>query len=488
MGDAVRLGILLIFAAGVRCWLITHTEVPARDCVDFVRSAVRLEDRPWAEVMRTTHQAPGYPLMILAAAESVRACGIEMTAERYVLAAQLVSTLAALLTVFPMYFTGKRLFGANAGFLAALLFNALPVCVRVTSDGLSEGVFFLFAASALYGGLRGLQQSSAWWLAACGFASGLAYLTRPEGVELALAVGATAIVMGVAARTWRMPLKAGAALALGLLPPVGAYVSVTGSFTRKPTSLQMLQPEPTTAHVVGGPPLAAFLGDDTNNATPRGRWAAESVLAESLRACHYFALGLAVVAIWIFRSRLRGDPTMWLLIILPALHLAILWRMASVVGYVSERHAIMVAFASCFWAGGLLSLVPRGTLVCTVILVAIGLPSTLKPLHANRAGHHAAGQWLASNAGKHDEVIDPFAWAYFYCGGVFREGRIAPAAPEKRIRYVVMEQRSNEHARLGWTMNLARQLAPRGEPVYHWPENAEPEKALVVVYRLKPGQ
>ena len=121
------------------------------------------------------------------------------------------------------------------------------------------------------------------------------------------------------------------------------------------------------------------------------------------------------------------------------------------------------------------------------VLVAIGMPSTLKPLHANRAGHHAAGRWLAEHAGRHDEVIDPFAWAYFYSGYVFGEGKIAPAAPEKRTRYVVMEQGANEHQPLGWTMTFARELAPRGEAVYHWPENKEREKAVVVVYRLKPG-
>src|SRR5262245_56498227 len=146
-GDIVRLAFVILFATFVRCWLFTHTEVPARDCVDFVRSAVRFEDRPWAEVMRTTHQAPGYPLLILASARTARACAVEMSAERYATAAQLVSLVAALLTIVPMYYTGKRLFGANAGFLAVLLFNALPVCVRVTSDGLSESVFFLFAAT-----------------------------------------------------------------------------------------------------------------------------------------------------------------------------------------------------------------------------------------------------------------------------------------------------------------------------------------------------
>src|SRR5256885_10731954 len=115
VADGIRLALLLLFAMLVRCWLLAHTEVPARDCIDFVRSAVRFEDRPWAEVMRTTHQAPGYPLLILAAANMTRACGVEMTAERYVLAAQSVSAIAALLTILPLYFAGKRLFSPNAG-------------------------------------------------------------------------------------------------------------------------------------------------------------------------------------------------------------------------------------------------------------------------------------------------------------------------------------------------------------------------------------
>src|SRR5262249_2328244 len=103
LAEAARFAVLLVFAAGVRCWLLTHTEVPARDCVDFVRSAVRFEDRPWGEVMRSTHQAPGYPLLIAGAAKAARALGVEMTAERYVTAAQSVSAIAAILTIVPMY-------------------------------------------------------------------------------------------------------------------------------------------------------------------------------------------------------------------------------------------------------------------------------------------------------------------------------------------------------------------------------------------------
>src|SRR5205085_3386476 len=95
----------------------------------------------------------------------------------------------------------------------------------------------------------------------------------------------------------------------------------------------------------------------------------------------------------------------------------------------------------------------------SLALAAVGLPSTLKPLHLNRAGHHAAGLWLASHAGPDDEIIDPFAWAHFYAGGVFREVKDAPTS-ERRVCYVVIEQSENDHSRLG-TLPMARELAAR---------------------------
>src|SRR5439155_1135757 len=134
------------------------------------------------------------------------------------------------------------------GLVAAALLQCLPVFVRVTADGLSEGPFLLFLASGLLFAVTGLRTRCAWRFLACGLSTGLAYLTRPEGGELAIA---TAAVVGVVR----------------------------------------------------------------------------------------------------FRRRLRDDAGLWVLALLAALHAAVLWRMAVVIGYVSERHTLPLVLIGVFWAG-----------------------------------------------------------------------------------------------------------------------------------------
>src|SRR5260221_4071724 len=97
--DLFRIALLMLFAAGVHFWLMAHTEVIARDSIDFIRCAVRLDEQPWGEVLRSTDQMPGYPLLILGMSKLVRPfCGRPLT-DTMVLCAQLVSVLPGGFTV-----------------------------------------------------------------------------------------------------------------------------------------------------------------------------------------------------------------------------------------------------------------------------------------------------------------------------------------------------------------------------------------------------
>jgi hypothetical protein len=182
-----------------------------------------------------------------------------------------------------------------------------------------------------------------------------------------------------------------------------------------------------------------------------------------------------------------------MLLALAVLHALVLWRMAIVSGYLSERHTMLLAFLACFWCGAAVveigeRLKRRSWLVpiAAVTFLALGLPSTLKPMHASRAGHRQAGTWMASNVSEQDEVVDPFCWAHFYAGCVFREGKDQLAPKNQRVRFVVLEQSETAHSRLPLIIS-ARELAKTGTCVYHWPENQPPEKARVVVYRVAPA-
>jgi hypothetical protein len=491
--ELVGLAVLLLFAGGMRLWLLAHTEVLARDSIDYIRCAVRLEDQPFAEVLRTTDQAPGYPMLILGMSRIVRLFDHGPACDTMALSAQLVSIVASLMTIIPIYLIGRQLFNRRTGFVAVVLFQAFPVCTLVTSDGLSEAAFLHFVAWGLFLGLRALAIQTCWRFFACGLVVGLAYLVRPEGLELVVAVGITSAIVGALARSYRTPTRAIVGLLCGVLPFAGGYSAMTGKLTRKPTSMRLVQPE-AEMPLVGGPPVAAYWGDGVHISQTHALISAGMVLRESARSSHYYGILWALVGIWWFRARLRSQPGLCVLLLLAALHALILWRMAVVVGYVSERHTMIIALVSTFWAGAMMVdaidrwRAPRWALpaLCALMIFG-GLPSTLKAMHGNRAGHRAAGKWLADHMGDGDQVVDPFAWAHYYSGSVFREGRDTSVANEQRAYFVVLEESGNEHWRLTG-MAIANELAARGRPVYRSPQRGSPLIPQVVVYRIEPGK
>ncbi len=349
--DWIRIAVMMSASAAIRFWLLAHTEVTARDSIGFMREAMQFGERPWAEVLCSFQQMPGYPLLIWAVSEPVRAIA-GTSCDSIVLSAQLVSILASLLTIVPIYFTGKLLFNRNAGLIAAAMFQLLPVCVEVTCDGLSEGAFFFFMASGIYFAVSGLRHESSWRFVLAGLCSGLAYFVRPEGLELAVCICGVILATGLAARKVQIPARHIAALALGVMPLVGIYVGVTGEITKKPTSKKMLGTE---AQAMRGTraqlPFATFLSDPTQAGKSRSRWSATSLFVETARSSHYFGLLWAAVGVWAMRREIRLDPAKWLLLLLAGLHAAILWRMAIVSGYLSERHTMLLALLACFWAG-----------------------------------------------------------------------------------------------------------------------------------------
>src|SRR5439155_6707375 len=91
---------------------------------------------------------------------------------------------------------------------SSAIFQCLPVGARVMSDALSESLFLLMSATALLLAVRAFQTGSWRPFGLCGLFAGLAYLTRPEGILIVVAV---ILVLFLA-------LASGVALASRVLP------------------------------------------------------------------------------------------------------------------------------------------------------------------------------------------------------------------------------------------------------------------------------
>lgn len=538
--DYARLAAVAVVAVAVHAWLLSHTAVTARDGIGFARYALALQSphasvipydpsRTALDVVKSQEHPPGYPVAIWATAKVVRHVAPLPLPDSTLLAAQLVSAIAAVLLVVPTYLAGRMLFGRNVGFVAALLFQVLPVPARITGDGLAEGLYLLVSATALVVGIRAVRRPAVGTFLLCGLTCGAGYLVRPEGLMTAVAVGAVAAWLGVI-RRWPRDLTLGrlTALAVGVALVAGPYMVLIGKLTNKPTPNEVLpnlsspvERRTQAPAVHGGPVLGVWWHIDANAGPMAVGWpAVRGIVEETSKGLHYGAGVLALLGLVALRRRIAVEPGLAVLLALVGLNALILLGLGVTgyyvrgkhTGYVSERHTVLIVMVGCLFAAAALQVIagwfrdrPRlgrlATGALLVGLVATALPSTLKPLHPHREGYKHAGRWLKEmheawcaeqEARPPDQretapgIYDPFEWSDWYSGRTLYT-KVHPANPD--IAYAVWDNsakdRGDAHERLP-VLDQAKRIKDDGRAVrvYHWPEDVAPEQASVHVYRL----
>jgi hypothetical protein len=525
--DWTPLLVLLLLAAGLRTWLLFHTEVAARDSILFIRIAWQLEREPWTHVLQHAEQHPGYPVAILITSRVVRHFLTAPDTVIMQLSAQLTSVLAGTLLVIPTYYLGRELFNRTAGFWAAVLFQCLPASCRVLSDGLSEATFLLLAVTALYFAVRALRRNSPVLFGLCGLFGGLAYLTRPEGAVIVAATGLVLLGMQLTRggrRPWRRGLACGASLAGAALLVGGPLVVVTGKLTVKPSELRSVDPngvrgdatrpddKPSAHTVLSGHRVMASLplaiwrpakGAESN----RLWWGLHALTLETIKGFHYVAWVPALLGLWLFRKRFRTVPGAWVLLLLCLTVALFLWRIATFMGYVSDRHTLLILLCGSYWAVASLSAIAgwvarvlsarlpgvaerlglkaTARLVTVLLLLALlvpCLPKDFERLHVDRSGFRAVGLWLAEHTRASDEILDPYSWPLYFAGRAFQE----PLRPrDAKYSYVVLERSRNGHPHLRHHQ-LAEHLAEGGREVFRWSGKHHGSASDIVIYAL-PG-
>lgn len=463
-GHAARVLVLVLVSLAVHVWLVRTTSTTARDSIGFAQLALQYESprkavpfpghESWLDVLRHGEppHPPGYPLVVLLTSKVVRATVPGELTDQMLLSTQVASVVAGVLLTVPSYALGCLLFGRFTGFAAGLVLQLLPVLARVTSDGLTESWYLLFFTSGAAAGTWAIRRPSAGRFLLAGAFSGLAYLVRPEGLVVALAVAFAAVWLNVTRRAHvRVTPAHGLGLAAGVLVFAGPYMVAIGDFTLK----RGLQGEERVA-AKAGPLLAVTFNPGVDGG--RAGWVPRAVFKEAFKAFHYgvffYALagfGLAFWKVW----KVRTAPWLSVTLILGAGNLTLLGLVAYRAGYISERHTLPVVLVGVFYAAYALEELPRQFARLPVVgpvfaftgfwrwfalaaLVASCLPVVVKPLHENRAGHRVIGAYLKEHATLEDTVIDPYTWAEYFSGrsvlGVPRD------PPNPRYRWAILEE------------------------------------------------
>ncbi len=499
--DLLCLFTLLLFGLVIKGWLITRTEVLARDGIGFIELAQCLQTEPWGHTIRRAHQHPLYPMHVLGmAALYERFLDRPMTNLDWQTCAHLANAWISLAMIIPAFLIGKRWFGAWIAWGALMMYQALPVPAQVTADALSEGTFLFCSMVGLWAFLNGLNDKGWGWFLLSGFMGGLAFLARPEGAILP--ISACLLMMGLKLRNlwdvrWPRLVGLGAVFCIAVLIAVGPYWLTIGGIGKKTTFTEMLN-----AHVsLSGTLWASRFqpgvdGYDWSDITP---WFITwQVIKETTKGFHYvlWLPALLGIAAWVRSDKSIAEKQIgYSVLTIMGINLIILWWLAYKAHYISERHTILLVLLGCFWSMKGLTVLgdylaqswrrwvwpaERWTMVCVVLLVALGLFSSLKPRHTHRLGHREFGQWLGQQLKPSDRLVDPYRYMTFYAGWrTYYHNQLLNMDPNSPA-YVVAEVDEKDQTRKA----VLGDLPQRSKVIKVWPEAGRPR---IILYRFEPS-
>jgi hypothetical protein len=354
--------------------------------------------------------------------------------------------------------------------------------------------------------VRGLRGSAPLWFALTGLCSGLAYLTRPEGALTAVATLAVLVAGRLLSRrgcSWGRTLVCGGTLTAAVLVVAVPFMLIIGHVTLKQSGKRLFErvggPKAAMIRtpVVSGPPLA-WWADDAYTAPVRVRSSrllsgAAGVGRELLSGFFYVAWIPALIGLYRHRDLFRREPGIWVPALLSITVTLLLYGVAVLSGYASERHLLLVILTGCYfaaagcfvlgdelarlltryWPNGANRWWAQGTVSALLLLTAlctVGGVKSLARLHGDRGGFREAGHWLAEHAEPGDRIEDPYSWASYYAGTVFDEVTPRPRTSNRpAVCYVVIEEApNNSHSHLPqvpWLRQWARQY---GHVVRSW--------------------
>jgi hypothetical protein len=516
---------------------IGRTLLPAQDGLKYLRVAKDFHHRPWDEVVRSSDQHPLYAACV-ALAEPPVALVLGESPTSWRVAAQLVSALAAVVTLFPLFGFARALFGERPALLATLIYTLLPIPAAIGRDTLADSLALLLFMATLRLGEVALRtgRSSAW--IGTGLVGGIGYLVRPEALVAPMAVGLTAVLplVGSAVRTifgrghdrkmvrtadptvtairpWLVNL---AGLGLSALVILGCYALVKGEVSEKLAirGAAGMGPSSPSRPIVASMPRG--LDDPRWDFSPKeenGKVDPDFVRLKgsagktASRLVLHWGEGLAGFAVPVFFVGLIGARTLdgsrvgrRLVAVYAVLFSALVIRHATALGYLSGRHALTIVLATVPWVGAGTWIWVRGfphryglspattrrlSILGLAALITVGVTFQVRAMHPTRWGHWAAGQWLKEHTTPDQAVLDTRGWAAFVRGGrSYDYWHVRQALTDASLAYVVVgEDELTARSRRAATLRLL--LAYAATPAAEFPDREGKHGVAVRVYEFR---
>ena len=195
--DTLCLGVLAGLCVLIGIQQMRKMALVNKDAVFYIGQAQKLP-ADCADVARTYPM--GYPFILWAAHKAVLAFVGHDSAMLWLHSGQGVTLLCRMLALIPLYFIGKLLVGARNSFWALLILLVLPYPAQFASEVLREWPHVLFLGLGFWLLCWGLRRRQWWLFALVGLDPGLAYLIRPENIQLVLYAFLGLVSLGLVCR------------------------------------------------------------------------------------------------------------------------------------------------------------------------------------------------------------------------------------------------------------------------------------------------
>jgi hypothetical protein len=461
--EKINLALLLLFSIILSLYLFFRTYVISLDgAFQYIPIAKDFASGLFKKGF-SHNQQPLYPFLI---------AFIFQWASDFELAGKWVSTLFGILLIFPAYFLGRQIFDQRIAFLSTLLLLVHPYIRRFSADVLKESTYLFFLVAGLWFAWETIEKGRKFPFFFIPLYSAIAYLARPDGIEVVLVVFFYVLFMrqvNGAKNKWTIILLMVLSSLLFFLPYLIYLRETTGVWTLSRAKT-----------------MAWFLGlGITGGETPfidKLLFSFRRLNLEIFFIVHPLYIFLAVVGL-VKRSSPHFRKGEGFLLSFCILHYAVLFlfllnitvwvrKGAIQADYFSGRYVLPLLLFSVYWVGqGILVIhnwidEKTGTLrlflrsqtgnrslivwgILFFIVAAIVLPKTFKPQRYDRLPEKWAGVWMRNQFGKGITIFTTVPRVVYYANGdgeyidLNKDSfdRIMASMVERNALYLAIEER-----------------------------------------------
>jgi hypothetical protein len=471
--EKIDLAILLLISLLLSIYLFFQTYVISLDgAFQYIPIAKDFASGLFRKAL-SHNQQPLYPLIVA----SVSRCVSD-----FELAGKLVSTFFGILIIFPVYFLGKMIFDQKIAFLSSLLLAIHPYLRRYSADVLKESAYLFFFAIALLFAWKAIQEEKKYAFLFIPLFSVIAYLVRPDGIEVLLIVFFYVLFI----KKFSIPGRKRMVILLLLLSSCILFLPYL-IHLKETTGVWTLSRAKTMAWFLG-------LGMTEGEAPFINKFlfSLKRLNFGIFSIYHPLYIFFAMIGLWKrrFSHFKMGEG---FLLSFCILHYAVLFLFVlNITEWVggetiktdqfSGRHVLPLLLFSIYWVGegivatyhwiydkiGSHRLLPRGKTgngsiivwgILFLLVVAIVLPKTLKPQRYECLPEKWAGVWIKNQSGKGMTIFTTVPRVAYYADGEYG--------------YIDFEKDKLDEIRASMVKKRALYLAIRGREIIDFPENAE---------------